>query len=356
MTDAVPPTSDLSRAKKLGFASITVLVALSSFEGAARLLSPPPDAAIHIEHENMITVLGLPSLNATMEYDPTLFWKLRDGLDAQLVEGDVLGQPMSFRVSTLDSLRSAPIRSSAPGLRVLALGDSCTFGLGVDDSATWPAQLQGMLESQGVDAEVINAGVPGYTAFQGLRWLETQGLALKPDVLVVIFGFNDRDFWSSRSDIDTARTLERLPWQVVAEHSRLYTGLRQLLRSRNGARKTSAAAQAESQKSAEDVVPRLAPDEFQKVLHAIAQRAADADIKLVFATWPYRAQAEKQVRHTILYQTLLEAVAGQTDTKLVDLVGPFVDGGLPLFIDHVHASVEGNRVAAQALLPAVFGD
>jgi hypothetical protein len=44
-----------------------------------------------------------------------------------------------------------------PGRSVLAIGDSFTFGLEVDDDASWPARLEGLL-----GRPVINAGVFGY--------------------------------------------------------------------------------------------------------------------------------------------------------------------------------------------------
>jgi hypothetical protein len=50
----------------------------------------------------------------------------------------------------------------SPGtLRLLALGDSTTFGWGVEDGESWPAQLQGWLAAEGYAVEVLNGGVPG---------------------------------------------------------------------------------------------------------------------------------------------------------------------------------------------------
>jgi lysophospholipase L1-like esterase len=67
---------------------------------------------------------------------------------------------LGYRVPGWDAARAA-----AP-LRVLALGDSCTFGRGVADAETWPARLEQRLRAGGAEAAVFNAGVPGYDTVQ----------------------------------------------------------------------------------------------------------------------------------------------------------------------------------------------
>ena len=79
----------------------------------------------------------------------------------------------SFAVSTnSDGLRtSIEVTDSKKTLRVMTLGCSTTFGWGVADSETYPARLQHYLTEAGYgNVEVVNAGQPGYTSFQG-DWL-----------------------------------------------------------------------------------------------------------------------------------------------------------------------------------------
>ncbi len=45
--------------------------------------------------------------------------------------------------------------------RVMTLGDSFTFGWGVDDAETWPRSMEQDLRQQGVDIELVNLGQPG---------------------------------------------------------------------------------------------------------------------------------------------------------------------------------------------------
>jgi lysophospholipase L1-like esterase len=69
-----------------------------------------------------------------------------------------------FSVSTnADRLRMAEITPTpAPGVtRLVAIGDSVTFGWGVEVEDAFPAQLQAELNRRGHKVEVLNAGVPG---------------------------------------------------------------------------------------------------------------------------------------------------------------------------------------------------
>src|SRR6185369_9606928 len=86
--------------------------------------------------------------------------------------------------------------------RVLAIGDSITFGFNVDQPDVWPRELEGLLRSYSPkrDVEVINAGVPGWTWLQGLEFLNKRGLALRPDVVIFGHGTNDQLFAATTTD------------------------------------------------------------------------------------------------------------------------------------------------------------
>lgn len=95
--------------------------------------------------------------------------------------------------------------------RVLCLGDSRTFGYVVNQGQSYPAQLQRLFQQAHPDyrIEVINAGIPAYSAYQGLRFLELKGFALEPDAVTVAFGYNERRFVLSREQADSAEWFKR---------------------------------------------------------------------------------------------------------------------------------------------------
>ncbi len=74
--------------------------------------------------------------------------------------------------------------------RVVFLGDSITAGLGVDAGQTFPALIGDALAREGIDVDVVNAGVSGDTTAGGLARLDWF-LRQKPQVIVVGLGGND---------------------------------------------------------------------------------------------------------------------------------------------------------------------
>ncbi len=78
------------------------------------------------------------------------------------------------------------------GADVVAVGDSLTFGYGVEDAEAWPAVLARALPQ----ARVINLGLIGSSPPQYLRVYETFGLPLRPAVLLVGI-FTRNDFWDA---------------------------------------------------------------------------------------------------------------------------------------------------------------
>jgi acyl-CoA thioesterase I len=89
----------------------------------------------------------------------------------------------------------APAPASAPAAatgrpRIVALGDSLTAGLGLSSADAYPALLQQRVQAEGLDFEVVNAGVSGDTSAGGLSRLDW---ALEGDVrvLIVALGGND---------------------------------------------------------------------------------------------------------------------------------------------------------------------
>jgi hypothetical protein len=84
-----------------------------------------------------------------------------------------------FRYSEIDPERPAG------RLRAFALGNSQTYGAGLTSEQAWPLRAEAALRAAGVDAEIVNAGVPGYMSLQALRLAQTLLLAMEPTLLLV---------------------------------------------------------------------------------------------------------------------------------------------------------------------------
>jgi acyl-CoA thioesterase I len=98
-----------------------------------------------------------------------------------------LVQALAFAAGLLAAF-AAP--ASAPALRLVVLGDSLTAGYGVPPGKAFPDQLQAALRAKGCNVDVINAGVSGDTAEDGLaryNW----SVPPDADALIVELGAND---------------------------------------------------------------------------------------------------------------------------------------------------------------------
>ena len=73
----------------------------------------------------------------------------------------------------------------SPGRTIVCFGDSLTAGVGRGDGASYPDHL-----ARRLDAEVVNAGVPGETVGQALRRVD-RVLSADPWLVVVGLGGND---------------------------------------------------------------------------------------------------------------------------------------------------------------------
>jgi acyl-CoA thioesterase-1 len=99
-------------------------------------------------------------------------------------------------LAAIVSLAAITGASAAP-LRIVAIGASNTQGWYVGKQGAYPAKLQALLKSRGVDAEVVNAGIPFETTVGMLKRIDSD----VPDgtnIVVLQPGGNDRRFLVSK--------------------------------------------------------------------------------------------------------------------------------------------------------------
>jgi hypothetical protein len=84
----------------------------------------------------------------------------------------------------------------AKTLRIVAVGASNTQGFYIGKENAYPAQLQQLLKQKGIDAEVVNAGVPFDTTAAMLRRIDSD-VPKGTDIAILQPGANDRRFFVS---------------------------------------------------------------------------------------------------------------------------------------------------------------
>jgi GDSL-like Lipase/Acylhydrolase family len=163
---------------KLLFTAAVLCAVLVSAELAARVFQPDPPS---------FRIAGTEHFD--LRYDPELGWVNPPGSVEMSFEyggGSIYTNDLGFRDG--DVLPDKP-----PGaFRILALGDSFTWGWAVADGQRFSDILEARLNALGdKDYDVINAGVTGYSTDQELLLLQRNVDRLSPDAVVLFYYEND---------------------------------------------------------------------------------------------------------------------------------------------------------------------
>lgn len=172
--------TDRSRRARRALAVLAVVAAsIGLAEALVRVLLEPPGRWPASEE------------SPVMVAHPSLGYALRPGATGRYTAG---GHAARIRIN-LQGWRDAPLTDAVRAdVRLLAVGDSFTFGLGVDSTDPWPEQLERLLgDVPGRRAAVVNAGVPGFSARQMRQVIEALLPGLRPQV--VLFGMNSETYW-----------------------------------------------------------------------------------------------------------------------------------------------------------------
>lgn len=156
--------------RNLALALVSLVVALALCEGLLRVFGAG--------------VLPRPDLYLD---DPSVGKRMRPGWS-----GDEFEAPVTINSK---GLRNPEIAYEKPAdtYRILALGDSWTFGFRMNEPDAYPRQLERLLNASAATRgdtrkiEVINAGVVGYSTDQEAAYLATEGWKYSPDLVLVNF-------------------------------------------------------------------------------------------------------------------------------------------------------------------------
>jgi lysophospholipase L1-like esterase len=248
-----------------------------------------------------------------------------------------------------------------PGVcRVLCLGDSCTFGTGgLNTDETYPAVLEELLNASGSGTEryeVINAGMPGFSVFNGYVMYRAQNLsALHPDIVVISFGWNDH---LRAGFSDKCVAYQRYALMFLNEHSAFWQWLMWKLKRRN--------------------IPlwpapkwfvRVPPGEYYRYLVAFVQAVQHDGARVVLVTAPW----EPRLMHDRIgwlkegtlesfylhsrYVALSRRAAQRTGVTLVDMYQIIesrkTDNVCAWFNDPIHYNRTGARLAAETIAKGI---
>ena len=162
-------------------------------------------AVLAVAAEIICRVIGAPILPPTSDFieaqewryadwiekDSDLYWRYRP---SQVIDGRFI-KPGRYTINSHGYRGPEYTLEKANDVtRIVCLGESSTFGLGVSDDAAWPRHLEKKLNSldpQKRRWEVLNLAVTNYSTFQGVRQAREELPRLKPDIVMSCFSWAD---------------------------------------------------------------------------------------------------------------------------------------------------------------------
>lgn len=189
------------------------------------------------------------------QFDFFLFWKYRPGARGQINSFGF--RDHEFRVAKKSQFR------------IVVLGDSCTAGHQLPTEKTYSTLLEKLLNNEtGIKTfEVINAGVPGYTSFQGLRYFRIITNKYNPDLVIVCYGTNDRSKARyADKELSYVKLLELCLIRLTGEHIRIAQFMMKKMSNVDTLRWGT----------------RVMPEDYMENLKTIAKEAREKNIRLIF--------------------------------------------------------------------------
>jgi lysophospholipase L1-like esterase len=296
--------------------------------------------------------------------DPRCLWSPRPGAPIRFAPGETVNAH-GYR---------GPLRASAPPdgtLRVLLLGESNVFGLGVRYEHTGAARLERLLARK-LDVEVVSAGVVRHTVWIGLERYRALGRTLAPRVVVAGFGVSNESV--PAPGLDDREKLAA--WQANAARagralrrgSRVAAWLGELgdrLTGRGARRAPEARRERELAQAAGAETwsgrRRVALDDFEAALRELAREVRADGAELVLVNMPRAPDGEARAPVLARYSEVVRAVAADLGLPHADVRGAFLadyERGADPALDFQpgdpwHLSPHGHRRWAQVVAPSV---
>lgn len=278
------------------------------------LTRPHPDLGYELRPDTQVDAYMLRSGKA-MNLDPPVLYLPRQ---ATALPSDVLAFIDSeTRLAYSYTIGSQGHRTTLPaiqsGRRLLIVGDSVAFGVGVDDNHTMASALQQRL---GDEMQVINAGVGGYDGYQA--WKVAKGLAEGESFDTLVYLACQNDFFSKEQDAVTVG-------RAVTEK---FASLR---------------------------------DKFGGNLVIVLETYMEYSLRDLFQG-NYRSWSKDRIRQTDELRSAMANWAGELGFKLVDWheivqdhmrLEKSIFSRFGLYADHAHLSPLGNRLMADAVYKVI---
>ena len=328
------PPRRISLRRKVLFSLITVVLFFATAEILLRLGGLQLDQRV----EKMQFTFPIDDYNSNqpqpfLKRDPQLFWKPTPNVLDHNSQG-FYGPEFS-------------IEKPAGKFRIVCLGDSCThFG-----PETYPDMLRAILEKKAPGKfEVINAGVIGYTSFQGRRLWETKVSDWSPDLVTVYFGWNDHWLSIGLEDKEQIASEPSTAMRWLGS-SRVFQFAR-WLKSGTGTRSSRMRVELPDYKDNLTTIQSQCKSKAVKTIFLTAPHAFNLGIPPYLLTSGEIANPDDLIPLHNQYNAAVREVAKATQSTLLDTAQEMESmNKQELFIeDHIHLSESGRAYVANRLM------
>jgi len=240
------------------------------------------------------------------------------------------------------------IKKGKETFRIVAIGDSITFGTRLNERDIYASLLESSLKKGDLDRhfEVINAGVGGFSIWQYLEGYKWRVKPLLPDLVLVGICQNDFDvigplsvdfFGMVRGDIGAVTRKSLLDnlaiYRVLSNRIKMYSLTRE-----------------KGQDAVKTIAPRLSKNWAvgSAPLKELVKITREDNVPIVFVIFPYRFQIKENDSHSDD-----EFIKFMKDNSLlyIDLLDGFRNNSQELYLkgDYIHPNELGHKITADLI-------
>lgn len=329
--------------KKLVLGIATAILLFGASEGAARILLPPRVESSPVSFVGHEFGGKFPTV-----FDTKRFWKLPANVTIPELEESINSR--GFR-------GPAASAADAPGVtRVLCLGDSNVFGVGVALEDTFCHRLSRWAAATAPGkVEIINAGVPAYSIFQILQTFRSRDAAPRADVVLVYAGaWND---YTPAIGVTDEVAYSKLIKNGGGLHLlRIFESL--FAKSGGADARRAKYTELWSTSAVRPDGPRVPPDRFEFLANLLIHEIKQSGARPVFVIPPAPADTRKRFADSDRYAEMLKKVCAAAQTPVVDARARIAERNAPdaqYFMDMIHPTPPGHSIIASEVARALLG-
>lgn len=276
------------------------------------------------------------------------------GTDQRLVRENAFGQSHGWQPDATGTSFGKMAHINGEGFRdlggpstadssILLIGDSVTFGVGVDSDSTFAGMIQQMMPS----VRVINSAAVGYSV-QNYRDVLSTILERDSTIRRVVIFYSLNDFYGEG------------PFQVQAwstasffrNNSKLYLWLKNLLFDRSKIYYQFDFQNYYNYRFSKGAEVRQTMETLVELVQKVEKKGLTCTVVLI----PYEYQIRTKQEHNTLPQAVVASYLSEHNTHCIDTYSAFANEDIPsseffLYGDHMHLSTRGHRAVLKYLKP-----